>query len=90
MYVAGKYRHCLPDHVDRPISQLHLPPLPNPFLESHLEGRRRGATKFRCNLAALWLEHIANDDARSFCDEQPSLSCALSSCPATDEYDFAL
>jgi hypothetical protein len=54
-----------------------------------LPDERCGITKFGCNLAALWLEHIANDDPRSFCDEQPSLSCALSACSSTDKYDFA-
>src|SRR5467141_52981 len=38
--------------------------------------------------AALRLEYIANDDPRSFCDEQASLGCALSARSSTDEYDF--
>src|ERR1700736_6030559 len=44
--------------------------------------------KFGCKLAALRLEHIANDDPRSFCGEQASLGCALSACASTDKYDF--
>jgi hypothetical protein len=31
-----------------------------------LKDERRGITKFGCNVAALWLEHIADDDPRSF------------------------
>jgi hypothetical protein len=62
---------------------------PIPLLSHILTDERCGITKFGCNLVALWLEHIANDDPRSFCDEQPSLSCALSARSSTDEYDFA-
>src|SRR6266478_9746984 len=50
---------------------------------------RCGVAKFGCELAALRLEHIANDDPCSFCGEQASLGCALSACSSTDEYDFA-
>jgi hypothetical protein len=50
---------------------------------------RCSIAKFGCELAALRLEHIANDDPRYFCGEQASLGCALSACSSTDEYDFA-
>jgi hypothetical protein len=59
------------------------------FLSHILTDERCGITKLGCNLATLWLEDIANDDPRSFCDEQAGLSCALSACPSSDEYDFA-
>ena len=48
-----------------------------------------GLDAIRNEKAALWLEHIANNDPRSFGDEQASLGCALSACSSTDEYDFA-
>jgi len=49
---------------------------------------RRGTAKFGCKLSALRLEHIANNDPRSFSDEQASLGRALTACTTTDEYDF--
>jgi hypothetical protein len=50
---------------------------------------RCGIAEFGCKLAALRLEHITNDNPRSFCGEQASLGGALSACAPTDEYDFA-
>jgi hypothetical protein len=44
--------------------------------------------KFGCKPAALRLEHIANDDPRSFRGEQASLGCALSACASADQYYF--
>jgi len=49
---------------------------------------RRGTAKFGCKLSALRLKHIANNDPRSFSDEQASLGRALTACSSTDEYDF--
>jgi hypothetical protein len=37
-----------------------------------LTDERCGITKFGCNLAALWLEHIANDDPRSILFGNPA------------------
>src|SRR5205823_7900120 len=62
--------------------------VPIPFLHHILPYKRCGIAEFGCELAAFRLEHIANDDPRSFCGEQASLGCALSACSATDEYDF--
>ena len=49
---------------------------------------RRGTAEFRCKLSALLLEHIANNNPRSFGDEQESPGRALTACSSTDEYDF--
>jgi len=90
MYVAGKCRRYLPDRAARPTFQPHLPPFPISFLRYIVPYERCGMAKFGCKLAALRLEHIANNDPRSFGDEQASRGCALSACSATDEYDFSL
>jgi hypothetical protein len=55
-----------------------------------LPDERCGRAKFGCQLAALRLEHIANDDPGSLCDEQASLGCALPAGSPTDEYDFPI
>jgi hypothetical protein len=49
---------------------------------------RCGIAEFGCKLAALRLEHITNDNLRSFCGEQASLGGALSACAPTDQYYF--
>jgi hypothetical protein len=55
---------------------------PIPFLRHILPYERCGIAEFGCKLAALRLEHITNDDPRSFCGEQASLGGALSwPCP---------
>jgi hypothetical protein len=49
---------------------------------------RCSMTQFRRKLLALRLDHIANNNSRSFGDEQASLGLALTACSSTDEYDF--
>ena len=45
---------------------------------------RCSMTQFRRKLLALRLDHIANNNPRSFCDEQESLGRALTACSSTD------
>ena len=57
---------------------------PFPFLGYIVPYERRGTAEFRCKLSALLLEHIANNNPRSFGDEQESLGRALTACSSTD------
>jgi hypothetical protein len=62
---------------------------PIPFLSHILPNEGRGRAEFGCQLAAFRLEHVANDNPGSFCDEQTSFRCAVPACSSTDEYDFS-
>jgi group II intron reverse transcriptase/maturase len=65
--------------------------IPHFHLRAFLDQRvTDGVIKFGCKLTTLRLEHIANDDPRSFCGEQASLGCALSACAPLISMTFPL
>src|ERR1700758_4302333 len=63
---------------------------PIPFLRHILPNEGRGRAEFGCQLAAFGLEHVANDNPGSFCNEQTSFRCPCPRAPPLMSMIFPL